>query len=59
MLVYVNHLRFQGEGARDAIFKAIGAWLKEQMGYGLHPDCKFMQSKLYSMTVPVQKIRPH
>jgi len=38
MLVYANHLRFRGEGARDAIFRAVGAWLKEQMGYGLHPE---------------------
>lgn len=38
MLVYANHLRLQGEGSRDAIFRAIGAWLKEQMGYGLRPD---------------------
>ena len=38
MLVYVNHLSFQGAGAEQAIFKAIGAWLKEQLGFGLHPD---------------------
>jgi hypothetical protein len=38
MLVYANNLGFQGAGAKDAIFKAIGAWLKEQLGFGLHPD---------------------
>jgi hypothetical protein len=38
MLVYVQHLRFNGAGAKDAILKGIGAWLKEQLGYGLHPD---------------------
>lgn len=38
MLVYANYLSFQGAGARDAIFKAIGGWLKEQVGFGLHPD---------------------
>jgi hypothetical protein len=38
MLVYANHLIFQGAGAGEAIFKAIGGWLKEQLGYGLHPD---------------------
>jgi len=38
MLVYANHLSFQGTGAEEAIFKAIGAWLKEQLGFGLHPD---------------------
>lgn len=38
MLVYANHLSFQGADAEEAIFKAIGGWLKEQMGYGLHPN---------------------
>jgi len=38
MLVYANHLTFQGAGAEGAIFKAIGGWLKEQLGFGLHPD---------------------
>ncbi len=38
MLVYANHLTFEGAGAEEAIFKAIGGWLKERLGYGLHPD---------------------
>ena len=38
MLVYANYLSFQGVGAEEAIFKAVGAWLKEQLGFGLHPD---------------------
>lgn len=38
MLVYANHLSFRGAGAEEAIFKAIGGWLKEQLGFGLHPD---------------------
>ena len=38
MLVYANYLIFQGAGAGEAIFKAIGGWLKEQLGFGLHPD---------------------
>src|ERR1019366_1276628 len=38
MLVYANHLSFEGVGAQEAIFKAIGGWLKEQLGFGLHPD---------------------
>lgn len=38
MLVYANHLSLQGTGAEEAIFKAIGGWLKEQLGSGLHPD---------------------
>ena len=38
MLVYANHLSFQGSGAGTAIFKGIGGWLKEQLGFGLHPD---------------------
>lgn len=38
MLVYANHLSFEGVGADEAVFKAIGGWLKEQLGYGLRPD---------------------
>ena len=38
MLVYANTLTFRGTGAEAAVFKAIGAWLKEQLGFGLHPD---------------------
>ena len=38
MLVYANRLCFQGADAEQAVFKAIGGWLKEQLGYGLHPD---------------------
>lgn len=38
MLVYANHLSFTGAGAESAIFKGIGGWLKEQLGFGLHPD---------------------
>ncbi|MGB9069415.1 MAG: hypothetical protein WCC21_12680 [Candidatus Acidiferrales bacterium] len=38
MLVYANYLSFRGAGADEAIFKAIGAWLKEQLDFGLHPD---------------------
>ncbi len=28
MLVYANHLTFEGTGAEEAIFKGIGAWIK-------------------------------
>lgn len=38
MLVYANYLSFQGTGAEEAILKAVGGWLKEQLGFGLHPD---------------------
>lgn len=38
MLVYANHMSFQGQGAEEAVFKAIGGWLKEQLSFGLHPD---------------------
>jgi hypothetical protein len=38
MLVYANHLAFQGTGADEAVFKAVGGWLKEQLGYGLRPE---------------------
>ena len=37
MLVYANHLRVQGADAETAVFKAVGGWLKEQLGFGLHP----------------------
>ena len=38
MLVYANRLRIQGAKAESAVFKAIGGWLKEQLGFGLRPD---------------------
>ena len=38
MLVYANRLRVQGAKAESAVFKAIGGWLKEQLGFGLRPD---------------------
>ena len=38
MLVYANRLRVQGGDSEQAVFKAIGGWLKEQLGFGLHPD---------------------
>lgn len=38
MLVYANNLSFRGAGAKDAVLKGVGAWLKEQLGFGLHPD---------------------
>jgi hypothetical protein len=38
MLVYANRLTFHGSGAEAAVFKAIGGWLKKQIGFGLHSD---------------------
>lgn len=38
MLVYANHLKLLGSDAPEAVFRAIGAWLKEQLGFGLHPN---------------------
>jgi hypothetical protein len=38
MLVYANHLSFRGGDAEQAILKGIGGWLKEQLGFGLHPE---------------------
>ena len=38
MLVYANRLRVQGSEAESAVFKTIGGWLKEQLGFGLRPD---------------------
>jgi len=37
MLVYANHIEATGRGAKECVLKAIGGWLKEQLGYGLHP----------------------
>jgi hypothetical protein len=38
MLVYANHFTLHGRDADEAVFKAVGGWLKEQLGFGLHPD---------------------
>ena len=38
MLVYANRLQLHGVDAEEVAFKAIGGWLKEQLGFGLHPN---------------------
>ncbi len=38
MLVYANRLQLHGIDSETVVFKAIGGWLKEQLGFGLHPD---------------------
>ena len=38
MLVYANHLEMEGSAASEAAFRAIGGWLKEQLGFGLMPE---------------------
>ena len=38
MLVYANRLQVQGEASESVVFKAIGGWLKEQLGFGLRPE---------------------
>ena len=38
MLVYANHMIFSGEDAERAVSRAVGKWLKEHLGFGLHPD---------------------
>ena len=38
MLVYANRLQLHGVDSEAVAFKAIGGWLKEQLGFGLHPD---------------------
>ena len=38
MLVYANRLQLHGVDSELVAFKAIGGWLKEQLGFGLHPD---------------------
>lgn len=38
MLVYANYLKAVGTNAKAEIVRAVGGWLKEQLGYGLRPD---------------------
>ena len=38
MLVYANRLQVHGEASEPVVFRAIGGWLKEQLGFGLHPE---------------------
>ena len=38
MLVYANYLKAVGKNAKGEVLRAVGGWLKEQLGYGLHPD---------------------
>lgn len=38
MLVYANNFVANGESAKQEVLRAVGGWLKEQLGYGLHPD---------------------
>ena len=38
MLVYANHLTMQGSAAPSAALRSVGVWLKEQLGFGLHPE---------------------
>lgn len=38
MLVYANQMTFSGEGAEEAVSKSVGGWLKEKLGFGLHPN---------------------
>ena len=38
MLVYANRLQLHGADSELVAFKAVGGWLKEQLGFGLHPD---------------------
>lgn len=37
MLIYANRLAAVGPNAREPTLKAVGAWLKEQLGFGIHP----------------------
>ena len=38
MLVYANRLQVHGDASESEVFRAIGGWLKEQLGFGLHPE---------------------
>ena len=38
MLVYANRLQVHGDASESVVFRAIGGWLKEQLGFGLHPE---------------------
>lgn len=38
MLVYSNNISLSGPEAHFLTFKTVGVWLKEQLGFGLHPE---------------------
>ena len=38
MLVYANFLSLEEVTSSNEVFRSIGGWLKEQLGFGLHPD---------------------
>ncbi len=38
MLVYANRLQVHGAASESVVFRAIGGWLKEQLGFGLHRE---------------------
>lgn len=38
MLIYANQMSFSGEGAEKAVVKSVRGWLKEQLGFILHPN---------------------
>lgn len=38
MLVYANHLTVGGDATDQLLFRVVGIWLKEQLGFGLHPE---------------------
>lgn len=46
MLVYANCFDLVGDGAREAALKAIGGWIKQQLGRGLMPE-KLVQDGKY------------
>ncbi len=48
MLIYANHLTLQGSDAPDAIFRAVGKWLEEKLGY--HPKELKIESRHEGMT---------
>ena len=54
MLVYANQLRLRGSAAEAAVFRAVGGWLKEQLGFGLHPD-QLKQDGEYTGTRATQR----
>ena len=38
MLVYANHLTVSGASSDELFLRVVGIWLKEQLGFGLHPE---------------------
>lgn len=58
MLVYADTLSLLGTERREVALRAIGRWLKEQLGYGLRPD-RMLEDGEYEGNRPRDNVRTH